>query len=470
MAVTRYSDRFRYATIAELSMALRCSEVSAVELAMATCAVLSELGPRYNALASLLRERSAAEARAADERLVAGEASLLCGIPYGAKDLFAAQGAPTTWGCRAFQDQRIEEDAVVITRLRDAGAVLVAKTTMVELAGAGRPASGASLHGQGRNPWKVDRYSGGSSSGSAIAVAAGLLPYALGTETGGSIVGPAAFCGVTGIRPTFGLVPRTGLMPVSRSLDKVGVIARAADDCASVMAVIAGPDGADVDCQGSYIPVELHPDVVGRLRVGVIARDAQEWKDVARRQLSIGLADLTNLLPQSIALTFDLDPQVNSAIDTIISYEAAINLREHLVGAGFVTTDPGQVERLRRALFLTEDELAQAHRLREAAVSIAERLFAEVDFLVVASRTGTAPLLGGPPSERTQSAADQMRSLANLAGLPGVTMPCGLADDGLPVGLHLVGPRGSEALLLAIASDYQKATDYHLRQPSDQLL
>src|SRR5262249_55416806 len=154
-----------------------------------------------------------------------------------------------------FKDQWFEEDAAVVARLAAAGGVLVAKTTMAELAGGGRPRMpGASLHGPGRNPWDSSRYSGGSSAGSGIIVALGLVPYALGTETGGSVMGPAAFCGVTGLRPTFGLVPRTGVMILAQSLDKVGVLARNADDIAAVMSVISGPDAGDPSASGTFAP------------------------------------------------------------------------------------------------------------------------------------------------------------------------------------------------------------------------
>src|SRR5262245_22517975 len=158
--------------------------------------------------------------------LAAGDAPILAGIPYGAKDLIAARGAPTTWGSPAFRDQRFTTDATVVARLGRRGAVLAAKTTLPEFAGGGRPrVPGASIHGSGRNPWDPSRYSGGSSMGSGIVVASGLVPYALGSETAGSILSPATHCGVTGLRPTYGLVPRTGAMALSWTLDKIGVMA-----------------------------------------------------------------------------------------------------------------------------------------------------------------------------------------------------------------------------------------------------
>ncbi|MEA2662284.1 MAG: hypothetical protein QOH08_1856, partial [Chloroflexota bacterium] len=184
------------------------------------------------------------EARRAD-RTRARARTALHGVPYGAKDLVAAKGAPTTWGAPPYRTQRFNDDATVITKLQRAGAVLVAKLAMVELAGGGgyRYPS-ASLQGPGRNPWNTQRWSGGSSSGSGSAVAAGLVPWAIGSETSGSIGTPAAFCGVTGLRPTYGLISRHGAMALSWTLDKLGPMARTADDCALALQTMAGPDPA----------------------------------------------------------------------------------------------------------------------------------------------------------------------------------------------------------------------------------
>ena len=239
----------RYSSVAELAQGLKRKRFSAVELATATLALLEQHGPRYNALATLMRERALDEAKRADRSTVARSA--LHGVPYGAKDLVAAKGAPTTWGAPPYRDQRFDEDATVVTKLRRAGAVLAAKLAMVELAGGGgyRYPS-ASLQGPGRNPWNTERWSGGSSSGSGAAVAAGLVPWAIGSETSGSIGTPAAFCGVTGIRPTYGLVSRHGAMALSWTLDKLGPMARTAEDCALALAAMSGADAADPTTSG----------------------------------------------------------------------------------------------------------------------------------------------------------------------------------------------------------------------------
>ncbi|HKY51134.1 MAG TPA: amidase, partial [Candidatus Limnocylindria bacterium] len=204
-----------------------------MELAEETCERLARVGPRYNAVATVMRDRAIAEATRADAALKRRDRRPLLGIPYGAKDLLAAKGAPTTWGAPPYRDQVIDMDATAVAKLKRAGAVLAAKLAMVELAGGGgyRYPS-ASLQGPGRNPWNVERWSGGSSSGSGTAVAGGLVPYALGSETSGSIGTPSAYCGVTGLRPTYGLVSRAGAMALSWTLDKMGPMARSAEDCA----------------------------------------------------------------------------------------------------------------------------------------------------------------------------------------------------------------------------------------------
>lgn len=455
----------RYATLPELRGALDRGEFSAADLAASTQEALSRIAPAFNGLAALLPQRSAAEAQAADARRAdAGPAGLLDGIPYAAKDLFAAVGAPTTWGSPSFRDQCFDTDAIVIARLASAGGVLSAKASLVELAGAGRAAvPGASLHGQGRNPWNPGRYSGGSSSGSAILVALGLVPYALGTETGGSVVGPAAYVGVTGFRPTFGLVPRTGAMALSAALDKVGVLARTAEDCVAVLTVIAGEDAGDPDSTGRFSPVQL--DAVRHMRIGVFAGEPDDWDSLTAAALAAGHAEFGELLPGVAEIQLPIDGAVNHALETMIVADAAQQFRTYLTRPDFEMSDAAQLASLRAGLELTAAERTQAHQVRRQAIEAARRLFDGIDAVLVASRTDTArPLDRGRPGRR-ETASDIMRSLANLAGLPGVSFPCGLAEDGLPVGLQLIGPRDSDAQLLAAAQAYQQQTAYHRLRP-----
>ncbi len=236
-----------WSTLDEIGAALRDGRVSSRALAEASLHRLETRGVELGAVATLTRELALQQARRADRELAQGiDRGPLHGIPYGAKDLLDTRGIPTQWGSPAHRGRTPDADAVVICRLREAGAVLVAKLAMVELAGGGGYSSGAaSLHGPGRNPWNAERWAGGSSSGSGAAVGGGLVPFAIGSETWGSIFCPSAFCGVSGLRPTYGRIPRSGAMALSPSMDKLGPMARSARDCRTLLRVLSGPDVND---------------------------------------------------------------------------------------------------------------------------------------------------------------------------------------------------------------------------------
>ena len=339
---------YRYASITALADELREGRASSTELAAEAVRLLSELGPRYNAIATVMGARAAREAAEADRRRTAGDGPLLAGIPYGAKDLFAARGAPTTWGSANFADQTFKTDATVIRRLHREGAVLAAKLAMSEFAGGGKPtAPGASMHGQGRNPWDPARYSGGSSSGSGIAVAAGLVPYALGTETGGSTIGPAAFSGITGIRPTFGLIPRAGAMTLSWTLDKVGVLARSAEDVAIVMDAIARAPGRGTP--GFHAATGV-PGDAGTLRVAIAGTELDEATPSIRRALQQGIDEFRRLFPRVVEVEIDRTIPYISALEDIVRVEGGFGLRQHLRRDGFTMSDERQLQTLRSGL------------------------------------------------------------------------------------------------------------------------
>src|SRR5271165_3175446 len=241
-----------FATIPELNARLKAKEFKAEDLARAFADRLAQLGPRFNALALPLNQEAIRAAKAVDKDLkVERYRGPLQGVPYGVKDLLSYAGQPTTWGAKPYAAQVFDHNATVIDRLDGAGAMLMGKLSMVELAGGGgyRYAS-ASLTGPGLNPWDRSRWSGGSSSGSAAAVAAGLVTFAIGSETSGSIITPASYCGVTALRPTYGLVSRHGAMALSWTLDKLGPFGRSADDCGLILGVIAGSDRKDPGSAG----------------------------------------------------------------------------------------------------------------------------------------------------------------------------------------------------------------------------
>jgi len=461
-----------------------------VELAVATLDLLETHGPRYNAVASVMRERALTEARRADRTRAAGH-SLLHGVPYGAKDLVAAKGAPTTWGAPPYKDQRFDEDATVVRKLGRAGAVLAAKLAMVELAGGGgyRYPS-ASLQGPGRNPWNVERWSGGSSSGSGAAVAAGLVPWAIGSETSGSIATPAAFCGVTGIRPTYGLISRHGAMALSWTLDKLGPMARTAEDCGLALQVMAGPDRADPTVSGKrFVPLagRAAATAVRHVRLGFAEEDLQQATPEAKRALERGITELRRVLPNALRAVLPADLPYGPMVGTVYGAEGATIFAE-LIESGGVDrlVDERQVAGLRSALDIRARDYLQAQRLRAILIDRFREMFREVDVLVAPARVSTAPPIDAPLDSRppgsgsipaatapgtpgpTQPGNTALIPAGNLAGLPAIFFPCGFGTDGLPVGLQLVGPPFSEPLLVAIVTAYQRETGHHLKRPKGE--
>ena len=457
-------DDYRYAPIFDLADALRSRRVTAVELARDATRALADIGPRYNAVAQVVEERAYAEAERADARLAAGDAPVLCGIPYGAKDLFAARGAPTTWGSAEFATQIIDTDSTAIRRLRGEGAVLAAKLAMSEFAGGGKPVkAGASMHGQGRNPWDPERYSGGSSSGSGIAVAAGLVPFALGTETGGSVVGPAAFSGVTGIRPTYGLLPRAGVMTLSWTLDKVGVLARSAEEIAVVL------DTLTASRDNSFLAAVRSHVAPRGVRVALASTELDEAAPAIRDALGRGIEEFRALVSEVVDVSLDRAPPYIPALEEIVRVEGGFGLRDHLRRDDFTMSDERQLRTLRAGLETPAVEYLEAVRVTIPAARRAfAAVFAQADVILSASRTDVAPRLDveRPPRDATKL-SDLLRAAGNLAGVPGISFPCGLSTDGMPIGLQLVGPRGSEALLLSLAAAFQRSSGHHLGRPPD---
>jgi len=477
----------RFSTVAEQAAALRRRQISSVELTEATLALLESDGRRLNAVAAILRERALAEAARADRAIARRTTrSLLIGIPYGAKDLVAAVGAPTTWGAPPYRDQVFEQDATVVRRLGRSGAVLAAKLAMVELAGGGgyRYPS-ASLQGPGRNPWDPERWSGGSSSGSGAAVGAGIVPFALGSETSGSIGTPAAFCGVTGLRPTYGLVSRAGAMALSWTLDKIGPMARTAEDCGLVLETIAGRDAADPTLSGRRhraLPGRAAATAVRRVRVGIAEEDLEHASPEARRALARGLAELRRILPNTTRAVLPDDLPYGPMVGTVFGAEGAEIFNE-LIASGRVDLliDARQKAGLRQGSEIRAGDYLRAMRLRTVLAMRFRAIFAQVDVLVGLGRSSTAPAIGAALDGRPPGAgslvpttkADAPRPgntalipAGNLAGLPAIFFPCGFGTDGLPVGLQLVGPPFSEPLLVAIVAAYQRATDHHTKRPA----
>ncbi len=469
------TDDIFFASIPELNARLKKREFSTVELVKAFGARLESLGPRYNALALPLTKVALKRAKDIDGELKRERfRGPLQGVPFGAKDLLSLAGYPTAWGAKPYASQVLKETATVLDKLDGIGGLLLGKLAMVELAGGGGyRLAGASLTGPGLNPWDVTRWAGGSSSGPASAVAAGLVTYALGSETSGSILTPAAFCGVTGLRPTYGLVSRHGAMALSWTLDKIGPICHSAEDCSLVLAAISGGDSSDPGSAGkTYYHAPQYSRKLTEMKIGFAAVDT-EWADPdLRPALNAAMQTLRDmgLNPVEVKLP---DYPWGAMISTIIGAEGA-SVFESLITSGQVNelADPSQAEGLKANLAIPATQYLKAMRVRTMAQKSFRELFQKVDLLVAPARYSVAPKvsepLDGPSSSGPQPASPGMRSLipaANLAGLPAITFPCGFAS-GLPVGMQLVAPAFREISLIAVAMEFQKRTDWHKRRPA----
>jgi len=469
------SDDIFFAGITEINQKLTKKEFSAVELARAFCDRLEAIGPRYNALALLLRKDALRDAKDVDgdikrERL----RGPLQGIPFGAKDLLSYAKHPTTWGAQPYAGQVFDYTSSVLKRIQKHGGLLTGKLAMVELAGGPsyRYAS-ASLSGPGLNPWDNTRWSGGSSSGSAIAVASGLVTYALGSETSGSILTPSAFCGVTGLRPTYGLVSRNGAMALSWTLDKIGPICRSAEDCGLVLEAIAGADPDDLSSARKsfyYIP-QVSRDLKD-VTVGFAPADFSDGVDPAARADYAKALETIRSLGVQVTETKLPDFPYGSVIGTIISAEGSA-IFEPLIKSGKVDqlADQHQIAGLKAGLEIPAKDYLKAMRIRSLIQEAFRDLLSTVDVLIAPTRFDPAPKITQPLDRRSTGrptpAAPGLTALipaGNLAGLPALSIPCGFAN-GMPMGLQLVGSPFSENMLLAIGRTFQERTDWHKRRP-----
>lgn len=435
-------EALAYASIGELAELLRTRKVTSTQLTQMYLSRLKKYGPQLECVITVTEELALAQARRADAEIAAGKyRGPLHGIPYGAKDLLAAKGYKTTWGSVPFKDQVIDEDATVIKKLEAAGAVLVAKLTLGELAW-----GEVWFGGKTRNPWNLEQGSSGSSAGSAAATAAGLVAFAIGTETWGSIVSPSTRCGVTGLRPTYGRVSRAGAMALSWSMDKIGPICRTVEDCALVFNAIYGPDGLDQTLVD--LPFNYNPKVdLSKLRMGYLKR-AFEKDSTNRVTNEATLAKLRELGAQLIPL--ELPDLPFEALTMILSAEAAAAFDE-LTRSGKDDLLVRQIKNawpnaFRSARFIPAVEYIQANRVRHLVMQAMAEMMKNIDVYVAPS-------------------FDDNLLLTNLTGHPSVTLPNGFNGKGSPISITFMGNLYGEALTLAVAKAYQDATDFHQKHP-----
>ena len=460
-------------SLAEAADELRGKRLSPVELTRACLARIESLDPSLNAFITVTAESALATAREAEAEIHHGRwRGPLHGVPIALKDLFDTAGVRTTAGSAVFANRVPTEDAEVVRRLKAAGAVLLGKTNLHEFAYGGT--SGVSHFGAVHNPWDLERIAGGSSGGSAAAVAAGLCYAALGTDTAASIRQPAAYCGIVGLKPTHGLVSARGVIPLSWTFDHVGPLARTVTDCALLLQAIAGYDPSDVRSRRISIP---------------------DYRD--------GLGAKVSELRVGVARTFffaDLDPEIDAAVgealrvlETITAglrdvtlpasgqeaLRAAVRGAEaHAYHAEHVEKTPELYQpetllRLRKAAEAKTTDYVLGRRDVELTRRTVGRAFDDVDVIVTPTTPVQAPTLADLANDVSTSmrvGASTMRNTSpfNVYGWPAISIPCGFTRRGLPVGLQIAGRNGSEDVVLRVACAYEQATNWRTRRPADR--
>jgi len=475
---------------ADLVRGLRARQYSSAELTRHFLGRIERANPGLNAFITVTAERALADAQAADARLARGEGGLLEGLPLAHKDIFCTDGVLTTCGSRMLANFVSPYDATVVTRLKAAGTVMLGKTNMDEFA---MGSSNETSHfGPVRNPWDTGRVPGGSSGGSAAAVAARLAPVASGTDTGGSIRQPAALCGITGIKPTYGRVSRYGMIAFASSLDQAGVFAASAEDCALVLEAMSGFDGRDSTSVDAPVPAysrELDQPLAG-LRVGLIKEFFAAGLDAGMaRAVEAAIEVYRGLGARFVEVSCPSLPLSVPTYYVVAPAECSSNLsRFDGVRFGHRCEDPRDLldlycrsrgegfgaEVKRRIMTGTyvlsagyyDAYYLKAQKVRSLITADFRSAFGSVDLLLGPTSPTTAFPIGAKVDDPITMYLNDIYTIgANLAGLPALSLPCGLVD-GLPAGLQLIGPHFAESRLLAAAHAYQRETDWHRRAPA----
>jgi len=479
------------ASLKQLSQALAAKQISSVELTQLFLDRINRLNPALNAFVTVDAEKSLNSARAADARIAAGTAGLLTGIPIAQKDIFCAEGWRTTCGSKMLANFVSPYDATVIRKMEgEAGLVSLGKTNMDEFAMGS--SNETSYFGPVRNPWDNGRVPGGSSGGSAAAVAARLAPAATGTDTGGSIRQPAALCNLTGLKPTYGVVSRYGMIAFASSLDQAGPMAASAEDCALLLNSMAGYDERDstsLERPAEDYARDLDKPLAG-LRIGLPKEFFGEGCDAeVMAAVRAAIAEYEKLGATTVEISLPNSHLSVPAYYVIAPAEASSNLsRFDGVRYGFRAEDYGNLDdmymksraqgfgaEVKRRIMIGAYVLShgyydayylQAQRIRRLIANDFVEAFKVCDVIMGPTSPSTAFTLGEKAADPVQMYLSDIYTIAvNLAGLPGMSVPCGFAG-GLPVGLQLIGNYFAEAQLLNVAHRYQQACDWHLRRPA----
>ena len=449
-----------FETIVELAPRLRRKESSPVELTRTCLDRIERLNPALNAFITVTAESALAEARAAEVEIAQGQwRGPLHGIPVALKDLIDTAGTRTTAASGLYQNRIPTEDAEVVQRLRRAGAVILGKNNLHEFAYGG--SSLVSFFGDVHNPWNTGHIAGGSSGGSAAAVAAGLCYAAIGTDTAGSIREPAALCGCVGIKPTYGRVSARGVIPLSWSLDHVGPLAATVGDAAAVLQAIAGYDPLDV--YSADVPVADYVSGLGEttksLRVGVPrAHFFDELDDEVRRAVEQALAVIATLVANV------RDVQIEVSADRTVQAAESFAFHADTVARSPELYQPETLRRIRSGADISAAEYIHRRRELDQERRRAHEFFAEVDLLVTPTMPIPAPAIADLKKDPAALRPAELALLRNTRpfnvwGLPAISVPCGFTNIGLPIGLQIAGPHWREDLVLRLAQAYEQAVN-----------
>lgn len=461
-----------YSTLADLASALRAREVSAVELAWAMLARARRLEPALNAFVTITEDLALAQARTADADLQRGEGGPLTGIPFALKDLYQTAGILTSCGSRVLADNVTATDATATVRLREAGAVLLGKAATHEFAFG--PTTDSPLRGPTHNPWDLRCSPSGSSGGSGALVAAGVVPFALGTDTGGSIRMPAAVCGVVGLKPSYGRVSKFGVYPLSWSLDHAGPLCRTVADAAAVLQVLAGAD--PLDPGAAPVPVPDYGAAVADaarglagVRLGVPAGWLQEpLDDSVRSAFQAALRKLEEL--GAVVEEMELPPiSVMVMVNRLITFCEAASFHAPLLAAHGDKYGPDVRARLEVGQFIPAIDYLTGQRLRTELARTVGAIMGRYDALLTPTSPIPAPRIGQrlcPWGETVPDALIRFTAPFSVTGQPAISIPMGFSPDGLPLGLQVVGRVMEEPALLRIAAAYEGATEWQRRRPA----